>query len=283
MTAHSPSSPTAFSAAFAEGQDGRVFLLHHRPPPGVRDRGDIIYLPPFAEEMNRARRMAALQARALAQQGFGTLLLDYYGTGDSAGEFRDGCIETWHADAETAVSWLEAQGRKAIAFWGLRSGALLALKAIGRERHKTMSLVLWQPVLDGKTMLNQFLRVRTAASMGRGGKPETPGVLREMMSAGQTIEVAGYELTPRLVEEIDGMRLPIEPPSCARIIWLEVDSDPERGPSPPAQRILDSWNANGLEVHHRIVVGDPFWQLRDVTLAPALIDATTMLCEEHLR
>jgi alpha/beta superfamily hydrolase len=39
--------------------------------------------------MNKARRMAALQARALAALGYGVLLLDLHGCGDSSGDFGD--------------------------------------------------------------------------------------------------------------------------------------------------------------------------------------------------
>ena len=56
------------------GPLGRRFALHHRPagPP----RGLVVYVHPFAEEMNKSRRMAALQSRALAEAGFAVLQLD---------------------------------------------------------------------------------------------------------------------------------------------------------------------------------------------------------------
>src|SRR3546814_1526626 len=60
-------------------------------------------------EMNRSRRMAALQARALAALGIDVLLLDLFGTGDSAGDFRDARWEIWREDAMAAVAWLGAR------------------------------------------------------------------------------------------------------------------------------------------------------------------------------
>lgn len=47
-------------------------------------RGSIVYIHPFAEEMNKSRRMAALQARALTLAGFAVLQLDLIGCGDEA-------------------------------------------------------------------------------------------------------------------------------------------------------------------------------------------------------
>ena len=40
----------------------------------------------WAEEMNKARRMAALQARLLAENGYAVLQIDLHGCGDSSGD-----------------------------------------------------------------------------------------------------------------------------------------------------------------------------------------------------
>jgi len=57
--------------------------------PAGRCRGAYQYVAPFAEEMNKARRMAALQARAMSAAGYAVLCLDLHGCGDSAGDFAD--------------------------------------------------------------------------------------------------------------------------------------------------------------------------------------------------
>ena len=62
----------------------RRFWLHH-PARGGAVRARVLYLHPLAEEMNRSRRMAALQARALAAAGCEVLQPDLLGCGDSAG------------------------------------------------------------------------------------------------------------------------------------------------------------------------------------------------------
>ena len=60
----------------AQGAAAR-FALYHAPQQPCR--GALLYLHPFAEEMNKARRMAALQARRLAAEGWGVLQLDFHG------------------------------------------------------------------------------------------------------------------------------------------------------------------------------------------------------------
>src|SRR3546814_14690353 len=96
-------------ALFIDGPAWRLFAIHHAAAPHCRQGLGLVYLPPFAEEMNRSRRMAALQARALAALGIDVLLLDLFGTGDSAGDFRDARWEIWREDAMAAVAWLGAR------------------------------------------------------------------------------------------------------------------------------------------------------------------------------
>src|SRR5438477_12928924 len=111
---------------YLEGGRRRLFGIYHAPQKGYPRPHSFIYVPPFAEEMNLARRMAALQARALAAAGTGVLLLDLFGTGDSDGDFCDASWELWMEDILVAADWLEGQGPTQIGLWGLRMGGLLA-------------------------------------------------------------------------------------------------------------------------------------------------------------
>src|SRR5262245_21600498 len=61
-------------------------------------RGTVLLLPPFAEELNKTRRMCARFARRLAGHGWRVVRVDLYGCGDSAGEFRDATWSQWISD-----------------------------------------------------------------------------------------------------------------------------------------------------------------------------------------
>jgi hypothetical protein len=65
-----------FEPFFLQGSKGPLFCVYF--PPVATDRGNILFIPPFADEMNRSRSMVAMQARAFAAKGFGTLLIDLY-------------------------------------------------------------------------------------------------------------------------------------------------------------------------------------------------------------
>lgn len=261
---------------FIQSSSGRLFGVHYASRDGAETRHAAIYLPPFAEEMNRSRRMAALQARALAAQGMDALVLDYFGTGDSEGDFRDAQMPLWLSDIAAAADWLEARGKMVLSLWGLRFGALLACTAAASEAARFKRLLLWQPVIDGRTMLTQFLRIRVAAAMADGGAAEKTEDLRAQLAKGNPIEVAGYEISPQLAQALDGMRLDrLDLPAGTQLDWLEVGAEASDRLLPAGERVVDAWRKVGLAVSTATVVGDPFWTLQETTLAPALLATTT--------
>jgi exosortase A-associated hydrolase 2 len=134
---------------YLKGSQGPLFSIYHPAARTRRPRLGLVYAPPFAEEMNRARRMAALQARRLAELGVDILLLDPYGTGDSAGDFGEARWEIWRDDLRTAIAWLGAHTNGKVGLWGLRLGALLAADVAASDPDRLARLVLWQPVLSG--------------------------------------------------------------------------------------------------------------------------------------
>jgi exosortase A-associated hydrolase 2 len=258
---------------FIAGSAGRLFAVHYRPA-SASGRDAILYVPPFAEEMNRSRRMAALQARALAAQGFGVLTLDLFGTGDSDGDFAEARWEHWLADIAAASDWLVGQGWHRITLWGLRLGALLAVAAASRQPDRFQRLLLWQPVADGKTMLTQFLRVRVATAMAEG-RQETTDALRAELASGRSLEVGGYEVAPDLARALDAARLDKLPlRSGLRVDWLELAGAASEPVSPVALRHCAAWQLAGIAAAATVVAGPPFWTLQEVTLAPDLLVAT---------
>ena len=118
---------------FLPASGGQRYCLLHLPPPGQASRGGIVYLHPFAEELNKSRHVAAAQARAFAAAGYSVLQIDLYGCGDSSGDFAEARWAIWHNDLHLACAWLAQRVDGPLTLWGLRLGALLALVAgLGR-------------------------------------------------------------------------------------------------------------------------------------------------------
>ncbi len=281
---HGPVAHTVAPAKrplFIDRPHGRLFAIHH-PPSGAAAQGDggreaVIYIHPFAEEMNQSRRMAALQAEALAGLGYGVLMLDLTGCGDSTGEFADARWETWRDDVVAGCRWLGAHGYQRITLWGLRLGATLAVETACVEPGICHRLVLWQPVVSGRSLLTQFLRLRIAAEMGSGGG-ETTKSMRGALGNGDTLEIAGYELTPKLAGALDNVDLAgAELPDCIGLDWIEIVPQADRGPAPASQRVIERWREAGSPPAVETVEGTAFWSIQETTLVPALIERTTSL------
>jgi exosortase A-associated hydrolase 2 len=263
---------------FLDAPSGRVFAVHRRPSDVASIRGHVLCVPPFNEEMNRSRSMITLQARAFAQLGIGTLLLDLHGTGDSTGEHGDARWEIWLSDIQAGVDWLNQQPGGCRALWGIRLGAILAAETLTQARVTPgTGFIAWQPVVDGKQHFTQFLRMRIAAQMNQPGlRKETTNSMREQLAAGQSIEVAGYEIHPQLGAALDAARLDVFRPIPSRpVLWLEQAAREAVQAAPLSQKVIDAWRVDGGNIDVCFFEGPSFWQVAERAISNSAIDATT--------
>lgn len=262
------------SAFFLPAEPGHRFCIYHRPAEGSAGRG-VVYAHPFCEEMNKARRMAALQSRRLAAEGYAVLQVDLFGCGDSSGDFSDASWRIWKQDLKFALGWLKSRVDGPLGLWGLRLGATLAADVARDPAVGIEHLLLWQPVSNGEQFLTQFLRLRLAAEMLAEGAAQS-GVreLRETLGRGLPLEIAGYNLHPHLAAEIDALSLADLVPAVRRVHCLEVNAMAEPKLSPASQRALEVWRSKGLDVRAAAVRGEPFWSTIEVTECEALLAAT---------
>ena len=269
---------TFFAAPHTGAQGSRLFLWH--APSQAPVHALVVYVHPFAEEMNKARHMAALQSRKLAEAGCAVLQVDLLGCGDSSGDFAQATWPAWiddvvaacgHARALHARDWPDSPA-PALWLWGLRAGCLLAAEAAARI-NGGCNLLFWQPTLQGKAVLQQFLRLKTAAALI--GKPVDPKAEppRQRLAAGHTVTVAGYELGPELAQGLDAARL-LPPLHGGRLEWIELAMRNDGALSPAAVSAMPAWQQAGWLVRQQAVFGPHFWQTTEIELAPELLEAT---------
>lgn len=266
--------------AFLEGGSGRIHCTFFRPDQAASPTG-VLFLPPFAEEMNKARRMMALFGHRLAGEGWVMALPDPFGTGDSEGDFAEARWAAWRDDVVTTVAALRERGVERLVLAGLRTGALLALDALAHLPLAPQRLLLWQPVTSGRQFLTQFLRLRLAASMA-GGERESTGDLRARLVAGEALEIAGYELSPELalaLERLDAKAL--APPAAVPVDWFEVSGAEEPRVSPAGVRVAETWREAGCAVTPEAVAGDPFWTTQEIVEVPALLERSLAACRTY--
>lgn len=264
-------SATAFFLPRDGAATGQRFCMLHEAQ-NVPARAAIVYVHPWAEEMNKARRMAALQARALAASGCTVLQIDLLGCGDSSGDFRDATWQAWIDDVGHACRWLRERIDAPLWLWGLRAGCLVAADA-ARTLDETPNFLFWQPVTAGKATLHQFLRLKTASNLLGGGAGAGTTDTRKLLEAGQTVEIAGYELNSSLAFSLEQAVL-APPAGNARLVWMEVSSREEPALSAASGPTLEHWRRAGYEVEAQVVRGSGFWQTVEIEDAPALIEAT---------
>lgn len=273
-------APTSVSQPlFLEFNGRRLFALQIHPV--VPCIGALLFLPPFSEEMNRCRSHVAEQARALAAVGLRCLLLDYHGTGESGGQSTEGDWDHWRADAIAAAQWLAQDSGRPLGLWGLRTGALLAAEVAASGELAVSRMLLWQPVVDGKQFVNQYLRLRIASQMVHGAERETTTTIQHRLAAGEVIEVAGYPLTGRLADGIAARRMAdFKALGRARVDWIEVAGQADQPLPPGSQRVVDGLLAAGCNIQPTTVAGPTFWQLAGTHVAPELQQATLRVMGE---
>lgn len=267
-----PPVPDAF---FLPRDSGQRLCVYHAPHDTHRPaQAALVYVHPFAEEMNKARRMAALQARALAAQQCAVLQIDLLGCGDSSGLLSEARWADWLADVHAACDWLVQRHAEApLWLWGLRAGALLALDAAA-ARQPAAHLLLWQPMTAGKALVQQFLRIKAAANLSDGAAAKTAmASLRQALAAGETVDIAGYPLSSGLVHDLEAAVL-ANPASDSQVYWLEVSPRADATLAPASSRTLEAWQLAGHAVQASVVSGPAFWQATEIEVAPALLQAT---------
>jgi exosortase A-associated hydrolase 2 len=275
MREHLPDLPA--EPFFLKTDQGTRFCLYH-PPRFIHEcRGALIYIHPFGDEMNKSRRMAAMQARTFAAVGFGVLQIDLFGCGDSSGEFREARWDIWKQDLLIARKWIEGRTKAPISLWGLRLGALLALDFAKSSPPGIHGIILWQPVISGESFLTQFLRLQLANEMLAGGQEKKGGInaLRFALAAGKTLEVAGYELSPELASAINGLKAIELAVKDICIHWFEVVTEEGRHLSPSAEKVVGAWKQNEVDLHMHLVACLPFWATQEISECSNLVATTT--------
>ncbi|NNF67626.1 MAG: hydrolase 2, exosortase A system-associated [Gammaproteobacteria bacterium] len=249
---------------FFSARSGKLFAMLHSA--SERSKRCILFVPPFAEEMNRSRDLMTATAVALNEKGIACCVFDLSGTGDSAGDFAAARWASWQSDLHDMVKMLRSEGFETIDLVAIRLGALLATEYTSAYAAEFNRIVVWDPVFDGARFLDQFLRIRSMAAMIEG-KNETVKSLQQELNDGNSIEVGGYELHPQLalaLRACDGQK------KCdcggTNLYWVGCREDPSANET--AERI-------GCRLIRQVVTDySAYWSTAESSAAPALIQAT---------
>ena len=241
-------------------------------------RAHIVFIPPFAEEMNRCRSLVAMQARAFAEAGFACTLIDFYGTGDSEGHLSDATLSTWLHNIEQTVETLREDADVPFILWGLRLGGLIAMQYAATSNIAVQNIILWQPVTNARLYVTQVLRQRVATLMVRDLPAETTKQIRQRLEEGECVEVAGYSIGGSLIADIEVLELAnMGVLGSGRIHWLEHVTEEGKAIGLATEKAVEQLREQGNQVSVHTFNDPPIWLIHERDFAPQLLAATSRL------
>ncbi len=254
------------------GQNGRLYVLK-RLPDALPLRKMVIFVPPFAEEANKSRHMFSLLASSLAAEGIGSILFDYYGTGESQGYFEQASLSGYTRDL-VDVSQSIVVNDVPVCLVCLRLGALVALNGYS-EWANIDKVVFINPVTNGKQLINQFFRLRIAGGLSSNeAKVSVKDIKAELEQTGYT-EIAGYTISKTLVDELEACSIEsvvnAADFSFPAVHLLELSGAVKKAITPMAEKARDQLVAAGVNVNLSTVIGDQFWSTQEISTAPEAI------------
>ncbi len=242
------------SAEYIRGQQGHWLLTKWRANAATQPQL-LLLLPPFAEEMNCVRRHYAALGRQAAAAGIDVCLMDFYGTGDSEGQFADSSVALWQADC---LQWLATlSGYSQLHLLGCRFSAALLLDWLPAIQHQLAAqhicvgkVLLWQPMLQMDKFWQQLRR-------------------QQQLSGQQAAdEVAGYAMPAGLQAESQSLQTHISRLQGFDVLWLEAQLSGQL--SPASQRLLKACP----DIRHQTLSLPPYWLEQELLDCSALISAS---------
>ena len=134
----------------------RFYGCHHLPQVTRGKTFAVVLYSPIGQEYLQSHRVLYQLAVLLAKAGFHVLRFDYFGCGDSEGEFTLGSLGQWTKDSHCALEEIQKRsGLTRVCLIGLRLGAILAAQ-VAVDCPDVDNLVLWQPISNGGVYLNEL-------------------------------------------------------------------------------------------------------------------------------
>jgi len=243
---------------FFKNSSGKELFGVIHSPEKPSTRGVLICHPLFEEKLH-VHRVLVDFSRLLCSSGFVAMRFDYFGDGDSQGEFEQATLETRLADISSASDFFRKKTSvDKLALLGVRFGATLAYLS-AEKRGLVDALILWAPIRKGNEYLLQLLRMNLTHQVVVYKKVlYTREDLIKGLSQGKNINVEGYEITRELYEKVSKVDLLAEDKKYKGKVALfqfspnpsEIDQDMER--------LRDLYSRNDIS-ELLTCVDPPFW------------------------
>ncbi len=211
-----------------------------------RDRHQIeqavVIAAPLGYEQVHAHRSLRHLADALAHSGIPTLRFDWHGTGDSTGLDEDPDRWTvWSDNLRDAVELVKRQfGVRRVSVVGLRLGATLAAASL--TSNQIEHLVLWAPVVNGKTYVREMTAIDRTSEIAPQNRP----------GEACDLEPSGFVLSDETAKAVAQINLlHAQPMRCPTLIVSREDLAAADG------KLYEAYLAAGIVTDHTTFAGYP--------------------------
>lgn len=206
----------------------------------------VLVCAPLLQDGTRSHRALWALSEALAGAGSDVLRFDWYGSGDSAGGSDEIDLPGLVGDLTSALAMLRASTRATrVRLFGLRNAAL-PLLAYASACRETLDLVLWEPTLDGRALVDSWHALHRQQLHGVGRFHHVADV------ASEPDELFGCTIHPDLLDALaalDGRKLAL--PSGSRLLLAHWQATPLTEEFVRAQReagvIVDVLHHEGVD------------------------------------
>ncbi len=223
--------------SFFFGNGKQLYGTLHEPAGAAKDVGAVLCYP-GPQEYHMTYWAFRRLAQQLARGGVTTLRFDYACTGDSLGEITDGRLERWVEDVATAAAELrDLAGTRKLALIGIRLGAALATRAVAKGL-KASQLMLWEPVLDGRTYVEQLEELDGKEALRLLHRVTEPRV-----------ELGGYPISSVQREELLRLDVAADVPRAAQRVVIACPPSQQAALEPLQQR----WAGEGVACELKVV------------------------------
>jgi len=208
-------------------------MIHRPDAPGTAP--GVVLLHGFTGDRMESHWVFVKCSRALARAGMASLRFDFFGSGESEGEFADAGVETEMADAEDAVAFFREQAGvdpSRIGLLGLSLGGAVA--ALVAERVQARALVTWAAP-------SRLPHLRTLAELFSKALPGTT----------EYREYAGHRVSLRFLEAAERLD-PLAGVASFRRPTLVIH--PERDEYLPLSHPEDYFRSCAADIREKVII-----------------------------